>query len=722
MSLRTKVLYIIIAILVFMLGIMYLGNQRFLLSNMEEIEEYYARQDVERVQLALTNEINFFGATLNDWASWDDTYNFIIDRNEAYIRSNLGDSAFINNRINLMLILDSDGETVFEKAFDLQKGREVAVPPNLKASLQKLALAQLVSGGDITGLMVLPEGDPIIIASQPILTSEGKGPSRGTFMWGRNLDAAKVATLGKQTRLRLASLRFDDASLSLALREELTSKNMAIQIVNNKNLDGYALLNDIYDKPALVIRVDISRLIYTEAQTSANSLMLLRLGLAMIAALAGLFLLEKMILSRLTFLTKRVAIIGARKDLSVRVSMPGKDEFASLGNTIDSMLEALKSAQARVKESEEKYHNLFKQSREAIYVLDAKGRFIDANQSALDLLGYSREELLKSNVIRLYANSDDWKRLLKELIQKGSLVDYEVRTRRKDGREIDCALSVVPRLGKDGRIIGYQGTMHDITEKKQIADTLRRLYQKEKELREALEAEIKRRTEFTRALVHELKTPLTPVVASSEILATDLKEEPWLSLAKNVYQGALKLNDRIDELLDVARGEIGMLKLRPFVLTLVPLLREVTQSFTPLASLHGQNFHFEVPDSLAPVNADENRIRQVLTNLLDNAVKFTPRGGSITLRAREQDSQLVVEVEDTGTGISRSEQVKLFVPYYRSEGDQRLSGLGLGLALSKMLVELHGGKIWVQSEEGKGSTFSFSLPLVNQNEDTGGEP
>ena len=120
----------------------------------------------------------------------------------------------------------------------------------------------------------------------------------------------------------------------------------------------------------------------------------------------------------------------------------------------------------------------------------------------------------------------------------------------------------------------------------------------------------------------------------------------------------------------------------------------------------------DLPDSLPPINADAQRLEQVLRNLLINAVKFTPSGGSITLRTNKQNASLVVEVQDSGIGIPKEEQARLFEPYYRAEADrQHFQGLGLGLSLSKQIIELHGGRIWVTSEVGKGSTFAFSLPL-----------
>lgn len=228
--------------------------------------------------------------------------------------------------------------------------------------------------------------------------------------------------------------------------------------------------------------------------------------------------------------------------------------------------------------------------------------------------------------------------------------------------------------------------------------------------------EVQRRVYFTRSLVHELKTPLTPVLGASEALADQLKNEKLKGLAKNIYNGASQLNNRINELLDLARGEIDMLKLDIHDVDMASLLQEVTRYSSAQAAKRKLSLSLDLPDSLPVISADESRINQVVSNLIDNAIKFTPERGSITVKAEENDGSIFVEVSDSGPGIAKGLQKRLFQPYYRIESDrEHLSGLGLGLALSKILVELHGGKIWVESHRGKGCAFTFSLPLSNGN-------
>ncbi len=262
----------------------------------------------------------------------------------------------------------------------------------------------------------------------------------------------------------------------------------------------------------------------------------------------------------------------------------------------------------------------------------------------------------------------------------------------------------------DGELLAR--AMRYAIERKGVEEKLEDLYERERQLRLALEREISKRADFTRALVHELKTPLTAVLASSELLVAELKDEPWTSLARNINRSASGLNNRIDELFDLARGEIGMLQLKCQQVDPARVLRGVVEDMAPVAASHKQSLALDLPAPPPMVWADEGRLRQVVLNLLGNAIKFTGEGGQITVSAGRKDRTVVVEVKDTGPGIAAAEQEHIFEPYYRlKRGAQRLSGLGLGLALCKMLVELHGGRIWVKSQRGKGSTFSFSMPL-----------
>jgi signal transduction histidine kinase/ligand-binding sensor domain-containing protein len=229
---------------------------------------------------------------------------------------------------------------------------------------------------------------------------------------------------------------------------------------------------------------------------------------------------------------------------------------------------------------------------------------------------------------------------------------------------------------------------------------------------EQLENELDSRVEFIRALIHELKTPLTPILGASEVLASQLEDSRSKGLANNIYVGANRLNQRINELIDLAQGEKNMLKINCKMTDISSLLKEVAGYVLPQITRRKMALVTEIPDHLSPVMIDDERIQQVVINLLDNAIKFSDEGGVITLRAEEKGGEIVVEVKDTGPGIAKSLQERLFQPYHRIESDrEHLSGLGLGLSLCRAFVELHGGKIWVSSHKGKGCIFTFTIPL-----------
>ena len=460
-----------------------------------------------------------------------------------------------------------------------------------------------------------------------------------------------------------------------------------------------------------------------EQDVAIAYLMLMIVGAGLVFGIVTILLLEKQVLSRLTSLSSGIRSIGTSGDITARVSMPGTDELSVLAGTINGLLAAMEQSESELRESELHYRLLAENATDVIYLLDVNLNFTYVSPSVTRLTGHSVEEVRSlsleevltrtsleqaKNAFREEATRENEE--AKDLSRSRTL---ELEVRRQDGSTVWVETIMSALRDQEGNVISILGVARDITKRRRAEDKLQELYHEERTLRETLEAEIKKRIEFTRALVHELKTPVTPVMASSELLLQRLKDEPLYGLAQNINQGANNLNRRIDELLDLARGEIGMLRLNREPMQPKQLLQRIVDEEIPVAMRSGQTLTTELPDSLPVIVADEERFRQVVLNLLNNAIKFTPPEGKITLKARLERANLVVEVRDNGVGISADDQKVLFEPYRSLERDrERLSGLGLGLSLSKTLVELHGGRIWVKSEKGKGSTFGFSLPLI----------
>jgi signal transduction histidine kinase len=221
-------------------------------------------------------------------------------------------------------------------------------------------------------------------------------------------------------------------------------------------------------------------------------------------------------------------------------------------------------------------------------------------------------------------------------------------------------------------------------------------YQREKELREQLQVEIRSRVDYTRKLIHELKTPLTALIATSQLMFDETREQRLGKVAQYIYDSALSLNARIDELHDIVRGEIGILKIKPQEIHLDGILQGVMGEIRALAEQSGLSVELKL-----------------VLNLINNAFKYAKEGKIVIIKASRQKNTVQVEVRDFGPGIALERQNSLFKAGYQViQSDEGSGGLGIGLALCKAIIELHGGKIWVQSQAGAGAGFFFTLPVA----------
>jgi signal transduction histidine kinase len=219
---------------------------------------------------------------------------------------------------------------------------------------------------------------------------------------------------------------------------------------------------------------------------------------------------------------------------------------------------------------------------------------------------------------------------------------------------------------------------------------------------------------FIDTLAHELKTPLTSIIAGAGLLAEELNpsvDDSIRRLIQTIIRNADTLEHRLAELLDIVKTGSGSLRLQPEPVDIRSLVQGVVLQVSPFIQAKNQNLSTEISEGLPIFSGDGPKLEQVLINLLNNASKFTPHGGRIIVRARPDSNGAVISVKDNGIGIAKNEHPRLFKPYSRIDADrQQHPGLGLGLALAKQVVELHGGRIWVESEPGAGSTFFFTLP------------
>ncbi len=257
--------------------------------------------------------------------------------------------------------------------------------------------------------------------------------------------------------------------------------------------------------------------------------------------------------------------------------------------------------------------------------------------------------------------------------------------------------------------------MAEVRRNREIAEELEHRLEVEHKLRQELEQTFEKQQLFVRALIHEIKTPLTPIIALSDVLVNSLTGTD-LECAQTMNQGVLNLNRRIDDLTDLIRYDIKQFIVKFGEVDISKLVRDCVSFVTPRIEKRSQQITSCIPEGVI-VQGDEDRLRQVVINILDNAIKFTPQGGKIDVAVEQNLLAVIIKITDSGIGIKEEKLNNIFEPYRRlRKNGVNASGLGLGLALSKRIIDLHHGLIWCRSSVGIGSTFFVSLPKKQRKE------
>jgi len=369
-----------------------------------------------------------------------------------------------------------------------------------------------------------------------------------------------------------------------------------------------------------------------------------------------------------------------------------------------------KQAEKALLASEGRYRTLFDYAPDGIVIGDPRSYYIDANASICRMLGYGRDELIGLHASDIVVESEI-PHIDQALGVIESKADYqrEWQFRRKDGSAF--AAEVIATMMPDGNLLGM---VRDITERKRAEATLRAA-EKEKQL--AFEAS-RLKSEFLANMSHELRTPLNCVIGFTEFLVDEkpgplnAKQKEYLT---DVHNSSRHLLELINDVLDLAKVESGKTELYPETFSLAKAIEEVCAVARGIAGKKRVTLEWNVAPELGCVTLDQQKFKQVCFNLLSNAVKFTDSGGSVKIDARARETgRFEARVTDTGIGIRKEDLPRLFREFEQLEtgANRRFEGTGLGLALTKKLVEAQGGRVAVESEYGKGSAFSVNLPIV----------
>lgn len=421
------------------------------------------------------------------------------------------------------------------------------------------------------------------------------------------------------------------------------------------------------------------------------------------------------------------AELAARKDFFRNRTSRELEEPRHLRERENLQTAAAKATKS-LQESEAKFRALAQTTTAAIF-MHRGGNLIYANPAGEAMTGYTREEVLGKDFWGLV--HPDYVELIKERGRarlRGEKVppEYEFKILRKDGLErwVSMTAGIIAYEGQPAVI----GTLFDITERKCAAEAMERyseeLAQKVKERTAELEeaqktavAANKAKSEFLANISHELRTPLNSIIGFSEVMKDGMAgpltadQREYLN---DIWQSGKHLLRLINDILDLSKIEAGMMELELGEISLKELLEGCLFMFREKALRHGIQLQTEIPEEAAALTVigDERKIKQVVLNLVANALKFSPEGGAVGVTAELREGGVLISVWDRGIGIAQDDLDKLFLPFKQLDTalTKKYEGTGLGLYLSRKIVELHGGRIWAESRQGAGSTFSFTIP------------
>lgn len=407
MTLRKKTLLISGVVTCCLTIILLFTTNTILLQGFRTLEKQDMEKNLLRAQNVLQMDQSALDNMLSDWAFWDDTYEFIQDNNEEYIKKNLNDLTFTTQNLNFVMYVNAEDQMVYGQGFDLEKKITSPLPIGL---LEQLITKELLTHDkdDVDGAsgIVILQDRPIMLAIRPILDTDKQKTARGHMIVGRYLTNEKMTDLGNSAQLSLASYLFAVAELpedfSVAKASFLLNSTVFVQPLDDEHIAGYAVLKDLYGQPGMILRVDTTRHIYNQGKKTFGYVTGILIVMGILFGGINWLFLEKTVLARLTSLSQQVMGIGKSGDPVALVDGQGNDELGILAGNINKMLKSLALAQNELRTSEVITRVLLNGIPDSLLRVDQHGLILDLQTGRCRLMATAPQMMPGRNISECY--------------------------------------------------------------------------------------------------------------------------------------------------------------------------------------------------------------------------------------------------------------------------------------------------------------------------------
>jgi len=471
MSLRKTTLLAIVMTTIGLIAVLLFSQRMVLLPYFEREQTQTVHLNLQRVLSALDTEFTSLMQTSRDWAKWDDTYAYVQDRNTMFWRANLQTGTFQDLQLNLFALLDAEGQIVFAINYNLSSERAEPLPAALVRQIQP-GSPLLAASTDLDGRqgIVAVDGRALLLVSHPVLPTDGVGPSRGTLLIGRYLDAENLERISTTVQLPLMIYAVNQDAPADVLAEFSDGVIYHVRQLDDNTVTGYALLRDFNDNPAFLLRVDQSQSVYRTGILLVNYLVVAQVMSGITFSAILFLLLEMTVLGRLRRLSRDVMAIGMAGDITRRVTVTRHDELSKLGRSINATLDSLAQAQKLRQESEGRFRTLVESMDDAVFTVNPDLSAVETFGQKANAIGL--KEILAPNGVGTFAAARPAHLQALQKALSGEQVSFEWSLEEAN-RQRYFLTSLSPIRSGEGGVTGAVGVGREITERKQLEERLR---------------------------------------------------------------------------------------------------------------------------------------------------------------------------------------------------------------------------------------------------------